>query len=92
LADGSQKDIAHFTYKKPKWSKKSQSFALNFNGRVSRGSMKNFQLVDEYDDSKIYLQFGKVEKDIFHMDFAFPFSFVQAFAICLTAFEWHLNK
>ena len=42
--------------KQPKWSEsrnlyniEHQAFVLNFNGRVERGSVKNFQLVDEED-------------------------------------------
>jgi len=61
---------------------------LNFHGRVAQGSQKNFQFVDSYDDNKIYLQCGKVDKDRFILDFSFPFSIVQAFGICLSAFEW----
>lgn len=33
--------------KPPKWSEKSKAFVLNFNGRVDKPSVKNFQLVDE---------------------------------------------
>jgi hypothetical protein len=39
-----------------------QAFVLNFNGRVDKASVKNFQLIDEYDDNKIYMQFGRVGK------------------------------
>ena len=35
---------------------------LNFNGRVDKASVKNFQLIDEFDDNKIYMQFGRVGK------------------------------
>ena len=41
---------------------------------MDKASVKNFQLVDQHDDSKIYMQFGRVGKDIFNMDVAFPFS------------------
>ena len=37
-----------------------QAFVLNFNGRVDKASVKNFQLIDEYDDNHIYMQFGRV--------------------------------
>ena len=53
--------IAEFGSKAPVWNAKTQEYALNFGNRVSQGSMKNMQLVDKYDDSKIYLQFGKFE-------------------------------
>lgn len=39
-----------------------QAFVLNFNGRVDKASVKNFQLIDEFDDNKIYMQFGRIGK------------------------------
>jgi tubby-related protein 1 len=65
-----------------------QAFVLNFNGRVDKASVKNFQLIDEYDDNHIYMQFGRVGKDQFNMDVAFPCSLFQAFAIGLTSFDF----
>lgn len=47
---------------------------LNFNGRVDKASVKNFQLIDEYDDNHIYMQFGRVGKENFNMDVAYPCS------------------
>ena len=79
--------MAEFASKAPVWNAKTQEYALNFGSRVSQGSMKNMQLVDKYDDSKIYLQFGKFDQDRYHLDFAFPFSIGQAVAICLSTFE-----
>ena len=67
-------DIMFFFNKPPKWNEQVQAFVLNFNGRVDKASVKNFQLVDQHDDSKIYMQFGRVGKDSFNMDVAFPFS------------------
>ena len=60
---------------------------LDFQGRVSQQSKKNFQLTDEFDSSKIYLQFGRAGKETFNMDVAHPFSLFQAFTICLTTFD-----
>ena len=51
-----------------------QAFVLNFNGRVDKASVKNFQLIDEYDDNRIYMQFGRVGSNEFNMDVAFPMS------------------
>ena len=82
------KDIMFFFNKPPKWNEQVQAFVLNFNGRVDKASVKNFQLVDQHDDSKIYMQFGRVGKDIFNMDVAFPFSIFQAYAICLSSFDF----
>ena len=65
-----------------------QAYCLNFAGRVTHASVKNFQLVDEDDEREdVLLQFGKVGKDVFTMDYAYPMSALQAFAICLTSFD-----
>lgn len=74
FASNESDDIMFFFNKPPKWNEQVQAFVLNFNGRVDKASVKNFQLVDQHDDSKIYMQFGRVGKDIFNMDVAFPFS------------------
>ena len=59
-------------------------------------SVKNFQLVAAVDPShnvfaaeqeKVILQFGKIGKDIFTMDYCYPLSAFQAFAICLSSFD-----
>jgi tubby-related protein 1 len=81
-------NIMFFFNKPPKWNEQVQAFVLNFNGRVDKASVKNFQLIDEYDDNHIYMQFGRVGKDSFNMDVAFPCSLFQAFAIGLTSFDF----
>ena len=35
----------------------------------------------------VVLQFGKIHEDIFTMDFQWPFSALQAFAVCLSSFD-----
>lgn len=80
--------MANFSTKEPNLSMETGKYELNFHGRVTQESGKNFQFIDTYDESKIYLQFGKVDKDHYVLDFAFPFSITQAFGIALTAFEW----
>jgi len=35
--------------KQPMWSEESQSFVLNFEGRVTLASVKNFQIVPDLD-------------------------------------------
>lgn len=82
------KDIMFFFNKPPKWNEQVQAFVLNFNGRVDKASVKNFQLIDEYDDNKIYMQFGRIGKDLFNMDCAFPFSIFQAYGISLSSFDF----
>ncbi|KAG6403197.1 hypothetical protein SASPL_135414 [Salvia splendens] len=82
--------------KTPRWHEQLQCWCLNFRGRVTVASVKNFQLVAAGDSSEnvpaseqenAILQFGKIGKDIFTMDFRYPLSAFQAFAICLSSFD-----
>ncbi|KAK8276270.1 hypothetical protein V6Z12_D10G187700 [Gossypium hirsutum] len=80
--------------KAPRWHEQLQCWCLNFHGRVTIASVKNFQLVASPENEpagpeheKIILQFGKVGKDLFTMDYRYPISAFQAFAICLSSFE-----
>jgi tubby-related protein 1 len=67
-----------------------QAFVLNFNGRVDRASVKNFQLIDDHDEAKVYLQFGRVGEKDFNLDFQWPLSPLQAFGIALSSFDYKL--
>lgn len=82
--------------KSPRWHEQLQCWCLNFRGRVTMASVKNFQLVaavkpscsiSPVEQEKVILQFGKIGKDIFTMDYKYPLSAFQAFAICLTSFD-----
>lgn len=69
---------------------------------MTQASVKNFQLVTDNLADKVYLQFGKVRglrcavgaatvpqvsKDRFSMDYQYPLTPFQAFAICLSSFD-----
>jgi len=60
---------------------------LNFKGRVTRASVKNFQLVDAANYEEVVLQFGRVGDHKFTMDFTYPLTPLQAFAICLSSID-----
>ncbi|RLN56536.1 hypothetical protein BBJ29_002186 [Phytophthora kernoviae] len=67
-------------------------YRLNFNGRVSIPSVKNFQLVRAESGTKncdrpIFLQFGKVDDKKFHLDFRAPITPIQAFSTALAQFN-----
>jgi hypothetical protein len=91
LQSGQSQLVESFTNKSPKWNDTIGAYVLNFNKRVTEASVKNFQLVNSTDPDTVYLQFGKVGKDVFNIDFRYPISPFQAFAICLTAFEYKLG-
>ncbi|CAI9776855.1 unnamed protein product [Fraxinus pennsylvanica] len=80
--------------KSPRWHEQLQCWCLNFHGRVTVASVKNFQLVASpesgtvgSEQGKVILQFGKVGKDVFTMDYLYPISAFQAFAISLSSFD-----
>ncbi|OMJ85224.1 hypothetical protein SteCoe_13540 [Stentor coeruleus] len=85
--EGRTGNIFCYFNKPPKWNEHVQAFVLNFNGRVDKASVKNFQLIDDKDENKIYLQFGRVGEQMFNLDFQWPFSPLMAFAIALTSFD-----
>ncbi|KAL8047741.1 hypothetical protein ABFX02_07G020200 [Erythranthe guttata] len=89
-----QEDSLILRNKSPRWHEQLQCWCLNFHGRVTAASVKNFQLVASSENGapgpehdKVILQFGKVGKDVFTMDYRFPLSAFQAFAICLSSFD-----
>ena len=87
---GDARGILALKNKQPHWNEELCAYCLNFNGRVSKASVKNFQLEDVHcnsADSVVYLQFGKVGEDRFTMDYQYPLSALQSFMICLTSFD-----
>ncbi|KAM3838763.1 tubby-related protein 1 [Vipera latastei] len=76
--------------KAPVWNDETQSYVLNFHGRVTHASVKNFQIVHSDDPEYIVLQFGRVADDVFTMDYNYPLCTVQAFAIALSSFDGKL--
>ncbi|KAG4215394.1 Tubby-like F-box protein 8 [Gossypium arboreum] len=97
--DGNMKPLI-LKNKAPRWHEQLQCWCLNFRGRVTVASVKNFQLIAATqpassgpappDMDKVILQFGKVGKDMFTMDYRYPLSAFQAFAICLSSFDTKL--
>ena len=77
-----------FINNKPKWNKDLGIFTLNFYDRITKLSVKNFQLVDRNDkDCAVLMQFGKVSDNSYHLDYQYPFSLFQAFAVALSSFD-----
>ncbi|KAM8803737.1 tubby-related protein 3 isoform 1-T1 [Rhynchonycteris naso] len=73
--------------KAPVWNDDTQSYVLNFHGRVTQASVKNFQIVHENDPDYIVMQFGRVADDVFTLDYNYPMCALQAFAIGLSSFD-----
>jgi tubby-related protein 1 len=82
--------VTRYVNKPPKWNDQIGAFVLNFNKRVTQASVKNFQLIRSDDPDMVYLQFGRVLKDTFSIDFRYPISPFQAFSIALSSFDYKL--
>ncbi|CAJ2635582.1 tubby-like F-box protein 5-like [Trifolium pratense] len=87
--------------KPARWDDWCKSWCLDYMGRTIKSSGRNFQLVADVDPShnvslaeqeRVILNFGKVGKDIFVMEYCYPLSAFQAFSICLTSFICNMYK
>lgn len=84
------KNLVPMLNKPPKWNEAKGAYSLDFGGRVTRASVKNFQLVDALHDPEhhnVILQHGRVAQDKFTMDVQHPMSLLQAFAVCLSSLD-----
>ena len=59
---------------------------LDFKGRGKLSSRKNFQIAKAKDSEEVCLQFAKLSKEEYVLDFTAPLSPLLAFATALTAF------
>jgi hypothetical protein len=73
--------------KTPVWNDDTQSYVLNFHGRVTQASVKNFQIVHDSDPEYVIMQFGRVAEDVFTMDYRYPMCALQAFGVALSSFD-----
>ena len=64
--------------------------SLNFNGRVAKASVKNFQIEPPAAPGAVVLQFGKAAKEDYILDYGYPFSPLQALALALSALAYKL--
>jgi tubby-related protein 1 len=69
----------------PSWNPATRSYEVDFGGRVTKATAKNIQLEDDH--RRVLLTFGKVEEHRFILDFAYPISPIQAFALALCSFD-----
>ena len=87
------------TVESPRWKVPWQNVGRGRAGRP-RGPYHNFPPAPEVGKGSrvectwqgvtyeaVVLQMGKVGKDCFNMDYTFPFSMLQAFAVCLARFD-----
>lgn len=80
--------IETMSNKTPFWNEQNQVYQLDFGGRVTQESAKNFQIEL---DTKQVLQFGRIEGGSYTLDFRYPFSAAQAFAVALASITQRLK-
>ena len=73
--------------KKPYFNNETQSFSLNFNGRVTQPSVRNLQIIHPLDPTYITLTFGKENDNTYILDFSYPWAAIKAFCIALSALD-----
>jgi len=78
------------TSRRPKWSENASILSLDFRGRASMASAKNFQLQTMENAQKKSWDFlyGKVAEQEFALEFRAPMSPLQAFAAAMSVSHW----
>jgi hypothetical protein len=72
----------------PTWNKDMECLVLDFKGRKIQASAKNFQMALTKRPDHVALQYAKIGANSFGLDFRFPLTVIQAFAISLTTVSW----
>ncbi len=92
--DSAKRNFSVLESMTPHWDDELEAYVLNFGGRVTMESEKNFQLVqaNSVEEQIVVLQFGRVAKDEFTMDFQWPLSPFLAFALSLTACDCKVGR
>ena len=62
---------------------------LNFYGRATVSSIKNFVMIgeNEKDNAAPRVLFGKFGKELFNLDVRHPFSILQAISLAISSFD-----
>lgn len=82
---GGEARATKISSKRPRWNSSLESLVMDFNGRCSQSSERNFQLCI---DGDVVLTFGKRGENLFCLDFEHPLSVVQAFAAAMSTAFW----
>ena len=84
--NSSESALMSFENLPPKYNEQRGCYTLNFFGRVSKASARNFQLIEtDGDEDELYLSHGKHMQNEFNLDYRAPFNALIAFGISLSA-------
>ncbi|CAF4914165.1 unnamed protein product [Rotaria sp. Silwood1] len=87
---GHATDLIEIKNKTPVYNKESKVYSLELlENRVKQPSHKNFQLLITNGDREedIIMQFGRIDDNNFALDYRYPLTAMQAFAIALSSFH-----
>ena len=73
----STENLVALVNKSPVWDAVKNTYILDFRGRVTQASIRNFQAVRAEKEDEIVIQFGKVGDNSYTLDFTNPFSAFQ---------------
>ena len=82
---GNFENLAFYENKKPHFDESLGAYTLDFDGRVTMASSKNYLLVSSHQLESIFCRFGRVDNSEFTMDVRYPLSPVQALGISLAS-------
>lgn len=62
---------------------------LNFFGRATVSSVKNFIMIgeDDSEEDEGRILFGKFGKELFNLDIRYPFNLIQGLALAISSFD-----
>jgi len=83
-----EQECLELTTRRPKWNARRKTLSLDFFGRCSLASARNFQLAVVDKPEKVRLLFGKVGTDQYVLDFQRPLSTIQAFGAAVSTSVW----
>jgi len=90
LLPGAEDEPLQFQTRLPIWDPEVESLVLNFQGRPNLcSSPRNFMLETvSGQERKVILQHAQISKNTWCLDFMYPLSVVQAFAIAMSSVDW----
>lgn len=83
--------ITYYRNRRPEYLKETDSYILNFDGRVSKGSVKNF-IIEDSKSGREVMMFGKGKANFFNLYVSSPFSPLIGMAVSIPHFASKLLK